>query len=206
MHRSRGSAVFLNQASLAATAVMRGVICVMKSLLPLSIMLLAVGCLSQSKSARLDVPKEVQTGTKSVSYEALSSPPDAILDEMDLKYSGDNKQWRKEWKEDNSAIPIDGQRVLYLLEVACYADNVCHRIEYPLRVATLDYVKENLTSSGVTDALQWIRSSYKSGLPQEVPGDEKGDFSGMIVDAMNVRLVEYANEVLRSSELTETSK
>jgi hypothetical protein len=178
----------------------------MKSLLLLSIVLLSVGCLSQSQTARVDVPNEVRSEAATVSYVVLSEPPDAILNQMDSSYSADNKQWRKEWAEDNSSKSVDGQRALTLLEIACYADVMCHRVEYPLRVATLDYVKENLGSSGVTDSLQWIITSYKSGLPLESPGDETGDFKGMLVDAMKIRLTEYAKELLRSSEIKENRK
>ena len=158
------------------------------------------------KRTGVDLPNETRTEAARVSYVVLNEPPDSILTQMDSSYSGDNKQWRKEWAEDNSSKALDGQRALTLLEIACYADIMCHRVEYPLRVATLDYVKENLGTSGVTDALRWIITSYKSGLPLESPGDETGAFKGMLVDSMKIRLTEYAKELLRSSETKENRK
>ena len=95
---------------------------------------------------------------------------------------------------------MDGQRAVRLLEIAAYADIVCHPVEYPLRVATLDYIKEKIDSSGVRDSLNWIRSSYKSGLPLEEPGDKNGDFKGLRVEAMKIRLTGYVNELLQSDE------
>lgn len=172
----------------------------MKSLLPFPVLLLAIGCLSQPQASRIDVPTEAPHGTKDDSYAVLSDPPDTILDEMASRYSGNNKQWRSEWKEDNSSIPIDGQRALRLLEIAGYADVVCHPIEYPLRVATLDYIKANIDSSGVRDSLKWILTSNKCGLPLEEPGDKTGDFKGVRVEAMKIRLTEYVNELLQSYE------
>ena len=96
----------------------------------------------------------------------------------------------------SAAVAIDGQRVLSLMEIACYADVMCHGIEYPLRVATLDYVKDNVDSQDVQDALNWIRSSYRSSLPLNSPGDEKGEFRGVLVESMQIRLTAYANELL----------
>ncbi|QGQ26150.1 hypothetical protein F1728_27245 [Gimesia benthica] len=92
-------------------------------------------------------------------------------------------------------VPVDAQRIITLLEVACYADVMCHRVEYPLRVATLDYVKSNLDAPGTQNALAWIRESYQSGLPLDAPDDKTGEFRGMLVKAMRGRLAAYANQV-----------
>lgn len=96
----------------------------------------------------------------------------------------------------SAALVVDGQRVLSLMETACYADVTCHGIEYPLRIATLDYVRDNVDSQGVQDTLSWIRNSYRSGLPIDSPGDEAGDFRGLLVESMQIRLTAYANELL----------
>lgn len=93
------------------------------------------------------------------------------------------------------AIPVDAQRIITLMEVACYADVMCHRVEYPLRVATLDYVKSNLDVPGTQKALAWIRESYKSGLPLDAPDDETGEFRGLLVKSMRGRLNEYAKQM-----------
>ena len=61
-----------------------------------------------------------------------------------------------------------------MLEIACYADVQCHAVEYPLRVATLDYVRDNLDSPDVRSAVRWIASSYDSQLPMDAPGDTEG--------------------------------
>lgn len=172
----------------------------MRSLLPLSILLLATGCFTKPQTSRIAESKEAPSETKEVSYAVLSDPPDAILDEMQSRYSGNNKQWKSEWHKDNSSIPIDGQRAIRLLEIACYADIVCHPVEYPLRVATLDYIKANMDSSSVLDSLNWIRTSYQSGFPLDEPGDKTGDFRGVRVEAMKSRLTQYVNELLHSDE------
>lgn len=104
------------------------------------------------------------------------------------------------------AVPIDAQRIISLMEVACYADVMCHRVEYPLRVATLDYVKSNLDAPGTPNALAWIRESYQSGLPLDVPGDETGEFRGMLVKAMRGRLNEYAKQVTSTPQAQQGSK
>lgn len=103
-------------------------------------------------------------------------------------------------------VPIDAQRIVTLLEVACYADVMCHRVEYPLRVATLDYVKSNLDAPGTQNALAWIRESYQSGLPLDWPGDETGEFRGILVKAMRGRLVTYANQVTEATSADPESK
>ncbi|QDT22044.1 hypothetical protein HG66A1_38500 [Gimesia chilikensis] len=103
-------------------------------------------------------------------------------------------------------VPVDAQRIVTLLEVACYADVMCHRVEYPLRVATLDYVKSNLDAPETQNALAWIRESYQSGLPLDAPGDETGEFRGMLVKAMRARLNEYAKRVTSTPQEQQGSK
>ena len=111
-------------------------ICFMKFPLSLTFVLLVAGCTAQSQSTRSDAPNEESNPSTSSSYIVLTDPPDAILDVMASKYAGENQHWRDEWTRDNSSIPIDGQRTIRLLELACYADVTCHPVEYPLRVAT----------------------------------------------------------------------
>ncbi len=165
-------------------------------LLLLYVFLFAGGCLSKPQDSRNEI-ENGSVGTANLSYAVLLAPPVELLDQMATSYKGNNEQWRIAWKLDNSSIPIDGQRTVRLLEIACYADIVCHSVEYPLRVATHEYIKENLYTSDVRYALRWIRTSYKSSLPLEGPGDESGDFNGMVIQAMNTRLREFANELLQ---------
>lgn len=131
-------------------------------------------------------------------YIVLADPPDAKLDDMDSNYTGSNKEWRNQWTTDAKSVQIDGQKTIEILEIACYADVICHRIEYPLRIATLDYVRNHLKTPGVRESLEWIRTSYKSGLSMEVPGDTAGEFTGALVQSMKTRLTEYANDLLVS--------
>lgn len=123
-----------------------------------------LGCSIEPQAPIVSAPPEVARSTEKP-FEVLAGAPDALLDEMAWKYSGNNQEWRDAWKLDNSKTTLDGQQTMRLLEIACYADVMCHSIEYPLRVATLDYVESNLTTQSVRDALKWIRESYKSDLP-----------------------------------------
>jgi hypothetical protein len=167
----------------------------MKTLLPTTIIAMLVGCSTEPPAPRALAQPEVARSTEKL-FEVLTDAPDAILDEMASKYSGNNQEWRDAWKLDNSKSTLDGQRTIRLLEIACYADVMCHSIEYPLRVATLDYVESNLATEGVRDALNWIRESYKSDLPLDAPGDDTGQFRRMLVDSMRIRMVDYAKELL----------
>jgi hypothetical protein len=184
-----------------------GVICFMKLLLPTASLLFFTGCPSQHElSNRLDLTKEYEAQSRHSSYDLLTESPDAILNEMASKYSKDNQQWQNEWTQDVSVTPIDGKKAIRLLEIACYADVVCHRVEYPLCVATLDYIRSKLDSPDVRDALHWILSSYHSGLPLDAHGDDVGHFKGLLVQSMKIRLTEYANELLQSHESAENRK
>ena len=118
----------------------------------------------------------------------------------DQKVSPESEKKINDRIDHSATVAVDGQRVLSLLETACYADVTCHRIEHPVRVATLDYVRENLDSPGVQDTLNWIRNSYRSGLPLDSPGDETGDFRGVLVESMQIRITAYANELLMQRE------
>jgi len=141
-----------------------------------------------------------------LAYTVLSEPPDAILDEWCNRFSSNNKLWRKEWTHDASTLPIDGQRTIKFLEIACYADIVCHQVEYPLRVATLEYISANLHSPDVVTALNWIRTSYRSGLPVDALGDKDGDFKGLLVQSMQARLTEYATLLLANVDAVQIGK
>ena len=173
----------------------------MKTPLAPLIVLFVSGCLTQPPASRIEVLNDATSETARHSWSVLSDPPDEMLDEMASKYSSDKKQWRNEWKQDTSSTPMDGQRALTLLEIACYADVMCHPVEYRLRDATLDYIRENLESLDVRNSLVWIRTSYKSRLPLVSPGDENEDFKGALVEGMKIRLTEYANSLLGTPEL-----
>ena len=174
----------------------RGITCLSVPKLLLSLLLTLTACSPQQRSPNVNEMPLRQTDP--LAYAVLSEPPDAILDEWSKKFSSNNKLWRQEWTNDASTLPIDGQRTIRLLEIACYADLVCHQVENPLRVATLEYVRANLDSPDVLNALNWIRTSYSSGLPVDAPGDEAGDFSGLLVQSMKSRLTDYSNLLLAS--------
>lgn len=171
------------------------IVCFMKTLLRTTIIAMLIGCSTEPPAPRVRAQPEVARLTEKP-FEVLSDAPDAILDEMARKYSGNNQEWRDAWKLDNSKTTLDGQKTIRLLEIACYADVMCHSIEYPLRVATLDYVESNLTTESVRDALIWIRESYKSDLPLDAPGDDTGQFRGILVESMRIRMVHYAKKLL----------
>lgn len=169
----------------------------MKSMLQIASVLLLAGCSGQTQSTYSDAA-DAAAGAHTNAYVVLTEVPDALLDEMSSKYSGNkSQQWREQWKRDNSDVPIDGQRTITLLEVACYADVTCHPVEYPLRVVTLDCFQEHRGVPGVRASLEWIRSSYRSNLPLDSPGDESGAFKGLLVESMNERMTDYAEQLLR---------
>ncbi|HCS53515.1 hypothetical protein [Rubinisphaera sp.] len=173
----------------------------MKLLLRFSAILVAAGCFSQAQPARTDSPNK-PIPTTAVSYRVLTDTPVEILDELASNYTGDLEQWREGWIQSNFTTTLDGQSTIRLLEIACYADVMCHTIEYPLRVVTHDFIRERMDMPEVRSSLEWIRSSYHSGLPLKEPGDTTGDFDGMLVESMNFRMREYANQLLKSSDST----
>jgi hypothetical protein len=61
--------------------------------------------------------------------------------------------------------------------------------------AALAYIEANLQKGDVIDAIQWISQSYKSHLPLDEPNDENGQFTGGLVESMNFRRVENAEEL-----------
>lgn len=156
--------------------------------------LLFVGCSRQPESSRGSASNDLNVPIPPTPYVVLTHRPDSLLDAMASKYAGDD--WRGRWTEDAALLPIDGQRTIHLLETACYADVQCHRVEYPLRIATLNYIRNHLEAPGVREALQWIRASYKSDLPLEEPDDASGQLNGFLVRAMKVRMTEYADDLL----------
>lgn len=167
----------------------------MKTLLQTTIIAMLLGCSTEPQAPPTIAPTEVAEANEN-SFAVMKNPPDALLETMRRKYSGSNQEWRDAWKLDNAKTTIDGQEAIRLLELACYADVTCHPIEYPLRVATLDYIESKLTTEDVRDALNWVRVSYRSGLPLDAPGDDTVQFRGMLVDSMKIRMVDYAKELL----------
>ena len=173
----------------------------MKLLLRFSAILVAAGCFSQTQPARTDAPNSA-IPTTAVSYQVMTDAPVEMLDELASNYTGDLELWRDECIQSNSMTTLDGQSTIRLLEIACYADVMCHTIEYPLRVVTHDFIREHMDMPEVRSSLEWIGSSYNSGLPFKEPGDTTGDFDGMLVESMNSRMREYANKLLKSSDST----
>jgi len=168
----------------------------MKSLMAFTVVLFFAGCLSQSRELESDVSnQEVLTATNPP-YAVLTEAPTAVLDEWAEKYFVNERQWYDEWEQHHSTNPIDGQGIVHLLEIACYADVTCHKIEYPARKATHDFIRKHLEAPEVLKALNWIRTSYESGLPLDEPGDETGQLKGMLVEAMRIRMKNYAKQLL----------
>lgn len=99
-----------------------GVTCVKIPQVLLCLLLTLTACSPQERSPRVNEKQPPQADHSA--YKVLSEPPDAILDEWDRIYSSNNKLWRKEWTDDVSVGPLDGQRTIELLEIACYADSV----------------------------------------------------------------------------------
>ena len=176
----------------------------MKCLLPILTLLLIAGCVDQTNITH--TATESSAASDADEYTVLKSPPDDMLDEMQSKFVGVHEEWRNEWRKKTETIGIDGQRTIALLEIACYADVVCHTIEYPLRVATHDYIRDNLERPGVRKSLNWIVSSYDSGLPARYPGDENGDFDGVLIESMKIRMTEYAKQLLKPSDRAQDRK
>ncbi len=178
----------------------------MKCLNSMVLLIATVGCMPQQQTASVIEASKDKTPTKQVTYEVLTERPDALLDKMTSLFSSDRSKWNSEFKSAYAMSSISGERTVELLEIACYADVECHSFENPLRVATLDYIKENLHSPDVRKSLQWIRTSYESSLPIEAPGDVEGLFKSVLVQAMKIRMTEYANDLLQSYESTENRK
>ena len=170
----------------------------MKLLLPILTLFLISGCVDQSK--KVATKTEPSAISQPDTYNVFDTPPDAMLDDMQSKFAGTNEKWRNEWRKATEAIAIDGQRTVTLLEIACYADVMCHAIEFPLRVATHDYVRDNLGNPDVRKSLDWIISSYQSDLPARSPGDEDGVFDGVLIKSMKIRMTEYANQLLKPND------
>ena len=129
-------------------------------------------------------------------YKLLTEPPDDVLDRMASSFPRGFQEFRTAWTEQASSMPLNGQRAIELLEVACYADVMCHAVEYPLRVATLDYIEANLQITEILDAVQWIPKSYSSHLPLNATNDDNEQWRGLLVESMNHRMVDYAEELL----------
>lgn len=98
------------------------------------------------------------------------------------------------------------QETFSMLELAAYADLVCHRIEYPLRVATLQHVQLHKDDLGVRNALQWITTSYRSQLKINRFGKTPDAIESSMAQAMNVRMAEYANALLQAKTTDEAMK
>jgi hypothetical protein len=160
------------------------------------ILLIASGCSEHTASDPLGIVPEDPTDEVRTDYKTLTKPPDEALDKMTPSYPNDFDAFRTQWMGMASAKPLDGQRAIELLEIACYADLMCHTIEYPLRVATLDYIKANTRTADVLDALKWISLSYESDLPLDSPNDESGQMRGILVESMKIRMGDYAEELL----------
>lgn len=126
--------------------------------------------------------------------------------QKDKKLSPESAEQISKRIDQSPAVTIDAQRILTLMEIACYADVMCHKMEYPVRKSTLDYVKSNIDSQGTREVLHWIRTSYQSGLPLDFPGDDTGEFHGALVKAMKARLVGYANQLLAPPTPQQDSK
>jgi hypothetical protein len=160
------------------------------------IFLLVVGCPAPAASERPATATDENGSHNSARYMTIAKRPDDILDRMWASYPHTFEEFHTTWTKQASKAQLDGQRAIELLEIASYADVTCHSTEYPLRVATLDYVEANLRRNDVRDAIKWVLRSYKSHLPLESPNDENDQLRGVLVESMNIRMVEYADELL----------
>ncbi|MEM9645578.1 MAG: hypothetical protein AAF989_11355 [Planctomycetota bacterium] len=125
----------------------------MRTFLSFANLLTTVGCLDQTKSTPSGTETARDDASRSDTCKVLNEPPDRILDQTESDFSGVDQQWRDEWRKSNEINAIDGQRAIRVLEIACYVDVMCHRIEYPLRVATHDCIRDSLHHSDVREAL-----------------------------------------------------
>jgi hypothetical protein len=158
--------------------------------------IVVAGCRKPPASASKDLAQDKGISRVQPNYPLLTEPPDNVLDRMASSYPQGVKEFRIAWTEQTSSIPLDGQRAIELLEIACYADAICHAVEYPLRVATLDYIEANLQNIEILEAVQWIPKSYRSHLPLNAPNDDNEHLRGLLVESMNHRMVDYAEELL----------
>ena len=161
------------------------------------LLLLLSTCGKPVATIALNVAPENSNTDKGSSYAVLTRLPDDTLDQLQAQYPSSFDAFRSAWIENASASPLEGQRAIELLEIACYADVTCHPIESPLRVATLEYLAANMKTSGVLDALKWVRHSYESGLPLDTPGDDAGQMRGILAESMNIRMHEYSEDLLK---------
>lgn len=155
------------------------------------------GCSRKPQLDQVNSPSSAASEfEQSQQYVVLREEPHSVLERLGKDYPSDFQDFHRLWTENASSIELDGKRVVELLEIASFADVTCHPVEYRLRVATLDYIESAIDRPGVVESLRWIKSSYKSGLPHEVPGDDEGQFRGLQVESMNIRMRNYANELL----------
>lgn len=181
---------------LAATSVIAGVICKMKMQSLVLVIIVVAGCGNPKAPSSKDLSRDKDITGVQLDYKLLTEPPDNVLDTMDSSYPRGFNEFRVAWTEQTSSKPLNGQRAIELLEVACYADMMCHAVEYPLRVATLDYIEANLKNTEILKAIQWIPKSYRSHLPLNSPNDDNEQFRGLLVETMNHRMVDYSEELL----------
>jgi len=216
IHRSTASGVF-KWRSHWRYSVISVVICItVKTLTSTVFLLLVAGCGSPADDpSPLNVAKQSQpcdtTSSPKIDNEPftlLSEPPDANLDAIatELRAVAADSEFQSHLKQRFASTKLDGQRVVELLEIACYADVQCHAVEYPLRIATLDYVRDNLDAPDVRSAVKWIATSYDSRLPIDAPGDTEGQFRGMLVQGMKIRMTEYARQLLKHHAPSDKSK
>jgi len=160
------------------------------------VIIVVAGCGTAQAPASKDLPKDNDVAPVKLNYKSLTEPPDNVLDTMASSYPRGFNEFRVAWTEQTSSKPLNGQRTIELLEVACYADMMCHAVEYPLRVATLDYIEANLQETEILEAVQWITKSYRSHLPLNAPNNDSEQLRGLLVESMNHRMVDYAEELL----------
>lgn len=139
-------------------------------------------------------------------YKTLTESPDFILNSTWSEYPIDVDKFQKAWIEDTSKVPLDGQRTIDLLEAACYADVMCDPVEYHLRTATLNYIKQNMQSADVTNAVKWVADSYESSLPLDDSNEESRHDSDALVRAMNLRMAEYATLLKTSADSSKSRR
>jgi len=87
---------------------------------------------------------------------------------------------------------LDSSQVLKLLETSAYADVMCEFGEYPIRVSTLEYIQSGIESPSIQRELNAVLKGYTCKLSD--------DESNLLITAMEIRVPEYARQLLRGSD------
>lgn len=123
-------------------------------------------------------------------YKVLTTAPLKLLEQLAINHV-------EERVEELFAIGgernLTGQQTVDLLELAAYADIMCHPIEYPLRKACLKRVRAQMENSNVKHAIEWIRNSYECSISDETL--PLGFDNDMLQESVSGGMREYATKL-----------